>query len=156
MRERKIIQIAIVVKDFEKALRNYHDALMTGSWDIYELSPQVMREVTYKGKPSDWSALIAVTWIGDRQLEIIQPLKGPNIYYDFLEKKGEGLHHIKEWVDDCQRSIEEYRKKGIYVIQSGKFDEDEFYYLDTEQILGITLEIGNNGKVRPPIRRYPE
>ena len=27
--------------------------------------------------------------------------------------------------------LQEYRKRGIDVIQSGKFDEDEHYYLDT-------------------------
>ncbi len=156
MKERKIIQIGIAVKDLEKSLKYYYEILGTGPWDIHELGPQTMREATYKGKPCNWSALIAITWIGDRQLELMQPLKGPNLYYDFLKEKGEGIHHMKEWVEDCQKTIEEYRKKGINVIQSGKYDEDEFYYLDTEPILGFILEIGNNGKVRSPIRIYPE
>jgi hypothetical protein len=156
MKERKIIQIGIAVKDLETALKNYYKTFGEGPWDIHELNSKTMREATYMGKKSDWSALIAVKWIGDRQLELMQPLKGPNLYYDYLEKKGEGIHHIKEWVDDCQNTIEEYGKRGINVIQSGKYDEDEFYYLDTEPILGFILEIGNNGKTRPPVRRYPE
>ena len=49
--------------------------------------------------------------------------------------------------------LQEYRKRGIDVIQSGKFDEDEHYYLDTESIFGFVYEIGNNGKIRPPERR---
>jgi methylmalonyl-CoA/ethylmalonyl-CoA epimerase len=156
MKERKIIQIGIVVKDMDKALKHYTEIFGAGPWDIYEFAPPDMREATYMGKPADWSALLALTWVGDRHLELIKPLKGPNVYYDFLEKKGEGLHHIKEWVDDCQKIIEEYKKKGIEVIQSGKYDEDEFYYLNTEPTLGILLEIGNNGNIRPPQRRYPE
>ncbi len=155
MQERKIIQIGIVVKDLERALKHYYETLGTGPWDIHKLDSRVMKDATYKGHPTDWSALIAVTWIGDRQLELMQPLKGPNVYYDFLKKKGEGIHHIKEWVEDCKKTLEEYKKKGIDVIQSGKFDEDEFYYLDTESILGIILEIGNNGRVRPPVKRFP-
>lgn len=156
MKKEKIIQIGIVVKDLDKSLEYYYKTIRTGSWDIHELNSETMREATYRGKRSDWSALVAVTMIGDRQLELMQPLKGPNLYYDFLEKKGEGIQHIKFWEDDCQKSIEEYSKKGITVIQSGKYDEDEFYYLDTEPILGFILELGNNGKVRAPIRRYPE
>jgi 4-hydroxyphenylpyruvate dioxygenase-like putative hemolysin len=43
----------------------------------------------------------------------MQPLSGESVHTYFLEKKGEGIHHIKEWVDDCVETIEEYQKKGI-------------------------------------------
>ena len=48
-----------------------------------------------------------------------------------------------------------YKRQGIKVIQGGKYDEDEFYYLDTEPELGILYEIGNNGRIREPERTYP-
>jgi methylmalonyl-CoA/ethylmalonyl-CoA epimerase len=86
----------------------------------------------------------------------MQPLSGESVHTYFLEKKGEGIHHIKEWVDDCVETIEEYQKKGISVIQSGKYDEDEFYYLDTEPEIGVLYEIGNNGRIREPERTFPE
>jgi len=69
--------------------------------------------------------------------------------HGILDRHGDGLHHVKEWVDDCQKSIEEFRARGIEVIQSGKFDEDEHYYFDTESIFGYVYEIGNNGKDSP-------
>jgi methylmalonyl-CoA/ethylmalonyl-CoA epimerase len=53
-------------------------------------------------------------------------------------------------VGDCQLAVAEYAKKGINVIQSGKFGQDEFYYLDTEPIVGIVIELGNNGTIPPP------
>ena len=158
MKKEKIIQIGIAVKDLEKSLEFYYKTLGTGSWDIHELNSKTMREATYRGKLSDWSALVAVTWIGDRQLELMQPFKGPNVYYDFLEKNGEGIQHITFWEDDCQKSIEEYAKKGIKVIQSGKYGGGEFYYLDTEPQTGIIFEISKGGAKgkRVPLRRYPE
>jgi hypothetical protein len=52
-------------------------------------------------------------------------------------------------------AVEEYQKRGISVIQSGKYGEDEFYYVDTEPEIGELYEIGNNGKVREPERTYP-
>jgi len=54
-----------------------------------------------------------------------------------------------------QKKVEEFKAKGIEVIQSGKFDEDEHYYLDTEKFYGILIEIGNNGSMRPPERVFP-
>jgi len=41
------------------------------------------------------------------------------------------------------------------VTQSGKFDEDWHYYLDTEKDFGYVIELGNAGKIRPAERRYP-
>ena len=61
-------------------------------------------------------------------------------------------------MDNCQKVVEEYRRKGISVIQSGKYGGGEFYYLDTEPVTGITIEISKGGskKKRIPERRYPE
>jgi hypothetical protein len=150
MNDQKIIQIAVVVKDLQEALPRYARIIHPGPWDIYEFAPPEMQDLTYRGKPSEWSARIALAWVGDRHFEIIQPLKGPNVYYDHMEKKGEGLHHIKEWAPDCQAKLEEYAKKGLQVIQSGRLGKDEFYYLDTFDALGFYYEIGNNGDIRKP------
>jgi len=146
--ERKIIQIGIVVRDLDRAVREYHRVLDTGPWDIYLYAPPEMTNVTYRGKPADWSAMIAFTWVGDRQIEIIQPIKGPNIYEEFLAKKGDGIHHFKEWVPDPLATVEEYAKKGIGVIQSGTIWGGDFFYLDTESTLGMPLELSKQGGER--------
>ena len=45
--------------------------------------------------------------------------------------------------------------RGYPVIQSGRYDEGEHYYLDTEKDFGYIIELGNAGRIRPGIRRYP-
>ncbi len=154
-RQRRIVQIAHVVRDIDKAMKHYHGILGIGPWEVYTFGPPRLRECTYMGRPSDATWVLALTWVGETQLELMQPLSGQSVYTTFLAERGEGFHHIKEWVEDCGKAIAEYKKKGIEVIQSGKFGEDEFYYLNTEPTLGILLEIGNNGDIRPPDRRYP-
>jgi methylmalonyl-CoA/ethylmalonyl-CoA epimerase len=154
--ERKIVQVAQVVEDIDAVMKKYWEILSIGPWEVYTFAPPVLRECTFKGKPSDATWVLALAWVGDTQLELMQPLSGESVYTHFLEKKGAGFHHIKEWVDDCSETIDEYRKKGIEVIQSGKYDEDEFYYLNTEPHIGVIYEIGNNGKIRKPERVYPE
>ena len=152
---RKIVQIAHVVKDIENSMKKYHEILDIGPWSVYTFAPPALRECTFMGKPSDATWTLAIAWVGDIQFELMQPLSGESVYTHFLDKKGEGIHHIKEWVDDCAAEIEKYRKKGIGVIQSGKFDSDEFYYLDTEPQLGVLYELGNNGEIRAPERTAP-
>jgi methylmalonyl-CoA/ethylmalonyl-CoA epimerase len=152
---RKIVQIAHVVNDMERAMKKYYEILNIGPWSVYTFAPPALRECMYKGKPSNATWKLAITWVGDIQFELMQPLSGESVYTHFLAKKGEGIHHIKEWVDDCAAAVEHYRAKGIDVIQSGRFDEDEFYYLNTEPELGVLYELGNNGKIREPERVYP-
>ena len=153
IKKRRIMQIGYVVKDLEKSIEVYSKCLGIGPWDLYAFSAPDLREAMYRGKPIDHKFIVAVLWNGTTQLELIQPLEGTNIYTEFLDRHGDGLHHVKEWVDDCQKELEEYRSRGIEVVQSGKFDEDEHYYLDTESIFGFVYEIGNNGKIRLPERR---
>jgi methylmalonyl-CoA/ethylmalonyl-CoA epimerase len=153
--KRKIIQIAHVVRDIDRAMKKYHEILDIGPWSVHTFAPPALRECTFMGKPSDATWVLSLAWVGDTQFELMQPLSGESVYTHFLKEKGEGIHHIKEWVDDCAAAIEEYRKKGIGVIQSGKYDGDEFYYLDTEPQLGILYELGNCGEIREPERVYP-
>jgi hypothetical protein len=152
---RKIIQIAHVVHDIDEAMEKYYNLLDIGPWSVYTFEPPALRECMFRGKPSDATWRLAIAWVGDTQFELIQNLSGETVYTHFLKKKGEGIHHIKEWVDDCAKSIEAYASKGVQVIQSGKFDGDEFYYLDLEPELGILYELGNNGDIRSPERVYP-
>lgn len=49
---------------------------------------------SYHGEPADFVADISLSYLGDMQLELIEPVRGQNIYSDFLRENGPGLHHI--------------------------------------------------------------
>lgn len=155
MKEGDIIQIAHVVRDLDKTMKYYWETFGLGPWEVYTFGPPAMRDSMVRGKPSAHAYLLALAWRDGLQLELMQPLTGRSIYDECLEKKGEGLHHMKLYYPDCEAAIARFREKGISVIQSGRFDADEFYYLDTEKSLGYVIELGNNGKIRAPERRYP-
>jgi len=159
MGKRRIIQISTVVKDLQQSMENHWKILGIGPWDVYTLSSETVTGFTLYGRAVEgpFKFMLAVASRGDIQFELIQPVKGCSIYENFLKKCGEGLHHVKEKVDeeDLDQVLKEFKKKGIEVILSGKFDGDLFYYLDTEHTLGYVFEIGNCGKVRSPNRRYP-
>jgi 4-hydroxyphenylpyruvate dioxygenase-like putative hemolysin len=155
MKEGDVVQIAHVVKDMDAAMKHYHETLPVSEWSVYTLEPPLLRESIVYGKPSDHTYKIALAWANNVQFELIQPLTGRSIYDEFLETHGEGLHHVKFYYPDCQKALKEYEAKGYKVIQSGKIDEDEFYYLDTDKTMGVVVEVGNNGKIRDPEVVYP-
>ena len=153
---KEIVQIGIVVNDLDKAMEKYWKIFGIGPWNIYTFSPPSLEATPYTEKPN-YSFRIALANLKNIQLELIQPLEGPTIHKDYLERKGETIHHIKEKikVDDVPTTIEKFKNKGLRVIQGGKFGEDVHYYLDTEEMLGFVYEFGNDAKVGPPEARYP-
>ena len=155
MKNGDTIQIAHVVRDIEAAMQAYYDGMAIGPWSVYELKPPLLSESSVYGKPSDHTYLLALATHRNMQYELIQPLTGRSIYDDFLDRHGEGLHHVKFYFDDCTSAIADFAKKGFSVIQSGRIDEDEFYYLDTDKAMGLIVELGNAGKIRPPERIFP-
>lgn len=155
MKDGDIIQIAHVVRDLDRTMKSYWEKFGIGPWDVYTFGPPAMRDSMVRGRPSSHAYLLALTWRGGAQFELMQPLTGRSIYDDFLEKKGEGLHHVKLYYRDCAAALAQFARKGIAVIQSGKYETDEFYYLDTEELLGYVVEVGNNGQIGAPERRFP-
>lgn len=55
---------------------------------------------TYRGAPADFVAHISLSYVGDMQLELIEPVTGDSIYREFLRDCGPGLHHICMRTDD--------------------------------------------------------
>ncbi|CAN5864479.1 VOC family protein [soil metagenome] len=59
---------------------------------------------TYRGQPADFRADIALSYLGDLQLELIRPLSGASPYRDFLDTNPDGgLHHVCTDAADADR-----------------------------------------------------
>jgi hypothetical protein len=155
MKDGSVMQVAYIVRDLDAAMKRHWEVGGWGPWDIYTFDASKVQNYLVRGKPATHSCYIAVTWNGDIQLELIQPISGRSIYDEHLERRGEGLHHVKVYYADCAKAVADYAARGYPVIQSGKFDDDEHYYLDTEKDFGYIIELGNAGHIRPAERRYP-
>lgn len=145
--KRKIYQIAWVTRDLEKSMKAWVENLKIGPWTVLTFTNQSLKylKVDDKTVTEPFKFLIGISWIGDMQLELIEPVYGPTIYEAFIQKHGEGLHHIKERIaDDAMDGVVEgYRDQGIGVTQTGQFETDFHYYLDTEPKLDFIYELGN-------------
>ena len=74
-------------------------------------------------------------------LELIEPIGGPSIWKDFLDRKGEGVHNFAIKVADLPTEIEDHQSAGMSVIQQGNYDAGSYAYIDTLEKLGIVLEL---------------
>jgi methylmalonyl-CoA/ethylmalonyl-CoA epimerase len=157
--KRKIHQIAWVTRDLEKSMKAWVDNLQVGPWTVLTFTEKTLKYLEVDGQrvTEPFKFLIGISWIGEVQVELIQPVYGPTIYEAFIQKHGEGLHHIKERIsqDNTEEVLKEYREKGIEVTQTGQFREDFHYYLNTQPKLDFVLELGNCPLLNLPKNEFP-
>jgi catechol 2,3-dioxygenase-like lactoylglutathione lyase family enzyme len=77
---------------------------------------------SYRGRPADFVASISLSYLGDMQLELVAPVRGANIYSDFLRDNGPGLHHICVEADSAEHfaaTVAAATERGASVVQQG-------------------------------------
>jgi len=77
---------------------------------------------SYYGEPAGFLASISLSYLGDMQLELIEPARGQNTYSDFLRDRGPGLHHICVEADSPENfvaALAAATKQGATVVQQG-------------------------------------
>ena len=119
----EIKQVALCVKDVIQTAENYWNILGIGPWEIRQWGSHVLYDRFYHGKPSWGRERIAHAYVGDLELELVQPVEGDSIYQDRIGEHGEGLHHLKFLCDDIDEVSRLLAAQGFTSIQSGHFGD---------------------------------
>lgn len=125
-----IDHIAVVVRDLEKALSFYQGAL---GLDVIE-----RREV-----PEEQVEVASLS-LGDASIELVQPLSTDSGVARFLEKRGEGLHHVCLNVDDIVAAMQELRDAGTDLITEEPrvaADGRRYAFIHPKSAHGVLLEL---------------
>jgi hypothetical protein len=115
-----------------------------GPFEFFESDYQ---DLTYHGKPGNFRMNMAFAQAGNIELELIQPLSGENIYTDFVQQRGQGLHHIGIKTADIDQAIKRMEAEGFRVIQSGCRQPHPFRptvkwaYLSADDETGVIFEL---------------
>ena len=144
---RHVQQIAWLTCDLEKSMQAWIDTLRIGPWRVFRFTEKTVKNLKVEGKLVEgrFEFRIAITHVGDMEIELIQPVSGPMIYEDYIRRRGEGLHHIKEKIPDDRMAqvVQDYAARDVEVTQTGQFVADFHFYLDTEPKLDFVYELGN-------------
>jgi methylmalonyl-CoA/ethylmalonyl-CoA epimerase len=138
---KQVFQVSVVVKDIQKAMEHYWKIFGIGPWQIYTFQPPDLTNTTLHGKPEPYTMRLATAQIGTVQWELIEPLDARSTYKEFLEQKGEGLHHVAVTVEDFDKTVAALEKQGMGILMSGTWHGTTYVYMDTEQALGTITEI---------------
>ena len=103
----RIDHVAIIVRNLEQALHFYRDTLGIPPREIKDVPTEQVR-----------IAFLPMGGPNGSEIELIQPTVSDSSLMKFLEKRGEGLHHICLQVDDIDVALQDMQAKGASVLDS--------------------------------------
>lgn len=103
-----IEHLGIAVKSLEESIPYYEKLLGIKCYSIEEVKDQKVRTAFFK--------------IGQTKIELLETTDPEGPIGKFLEKKGEGIHHLAFAVDDVDGALKHAGEKGLELIDkvSGK------------------------------------
>lgn len=99
---KKINHIGIAVNNIENALPFYRDMLGMSFEGTEEVAEQKVR--------------VAFLQVGESRIELLEPTAPDSPVAKFLEKNGEGIHHLAYEVDDIKTALADLKQKGVRLI----------------------------------------
>jgi methylmalonyl-CoA/ethylmalonyl-CoA epimerase len=141
---RAIVQIGIVVKDVEKSSGDFAAffGIPVPGWSWTD--PQEKAGTRYRGKPSPARAKLAFMRFGALEVELIEPDDSPSTWREFLDEKGEGVHHVAFMVEGMKERVAELEGKGFPLVQKGEYTGGRYAYIDTVRALKTVVELLEN------------
>ena len=104
---KRIDHVAIIVRNLEQALAFYRDTLGIEPSEVKAVPTEQVR-----------IAFLPLGGPGGSEIELIEPTTSDSSLTRFLEKRGEGLHHICLEVDDIDAALAEMREQGAPVLDA--------------------------------------
>ncbi|HEX9916559.1 MAG TPA: methylmalonyl-CoA epimerase [candidate division Zixibacteria bacterium] len=129
MKIKAIDHIGVAVKDIRQASRFYGLLGLEVSKE-YDLPSQKIR-IAYIDTPAT-------------KIELIQPISEDSIISKFIEKKGEGIHHLCFVVDDIEKSLAELKSKGVQLIDEKPRmnpHNEKIAFINPKSVNGVLIEL---------------
>ncbi|NMC69211.1 MAG: methylmalonyl-CoA epimerase [Myxococcales bacterium] len=99
---RRIAHLGIAVKDLDAAIRIYRDTLGLEMAGIEEVAEQKVK--------------VAMFPVGESRLELLASTSPDGPIARHIEKKGEGIQHVAFVVEDLERTLAEFKARGVPLI----------------------------------------
>ncbi len=129
---KRIDHVAIIVRNIEQALTFYRDTLGITPSEIKEVPTEQVR-----------IAFLPMGGPGGSEIELIEPTVPGSTLAKYLDKRGEGLHHICLEVDNINEALQEMKDQGAPVLdqQPRIAAEGRAIFLHPKGTSGVLLEL---------------
>jgi methylmalonyl-CoA epimerase len=131
----KIEHIGIAVKSIKEALKLYEEILGLKVTAIEEVHDQGVR--------------VAMLPLGESRIELLEPLHGASPVEKFMQKRGEGIHHIAICVDNIEQALDAFKAAGARLIDSTPrrgAENTKIAFIHPASTHGVLLELVEHEK----------
>ncbi len=135
MKPTHIEHIGIAVKSLDTAIPFYED--------VFGLKCYAVEEVT------DQKVKTAFFMVGQTKIELLESTDPEGPIGKFIEKKGEGIHHIAFAVDNLQEKLQNAEQKGVQLIDKAPRKGAEglnIGFLHPKSTFGVLTELCEHPK----------
>lgn len=125
-----IEHIAIAVKNLNESINFYENIFGLKCYLVEEVVDQKVRTAFFN--------------VGGTKIELVESTDSQGAIFKFIEKYGEGIHHIAFAVDDVDSSLKELESKGIKLIDRTSRPGAEgldIAFLHPKSTLGVLTEL---------------
>ena len=141
---RGFIQIAVVVDDIDRALDAWCTLFDVHRPDVRVTDSTPNHNETYRGATAAYGLKLAVIDCKERGfvVELHEPDQNPSTFREFLDKHGNGVHHIGFEVGAARDAvIGELEQLGYVMRTIGMYPDGSWTIVDGEETLGVNLNI---------------
>jgi methylmalonyl-CoA/ethylmalonyl-CoA epimerase len=127
---KKIEHIGVAVASIDKSVHIFRDLLGIPLEKVYESD-------AIKTK-------IAFFPLGDSTIELIEPMDPSSPAAKFIQKRGEGIHHICLGVENVEKALREFEAKGIELLNKTPrttADGRVIAFLNPKSTNGVLIEL---------------
>ena len=127
---KQIDHIGIAVKDLNRQVKFYNDVLGLKCSGIEEVPDQKVK--------------VAIFPVGEIRIELLQPTADDSPIARFLEKKGEGIHHIAYLVSDLVTNLKHLQEQEIQLIDAKPrigAGKHKIAFLHPQSTFGVLTEL---------------
>lgn len=104
MKPSHIEHIGIAVKNLEESIKYYEEVLGLKCYNIEEVKDQKVKTAFFK--------------VGEVKIELLESTDPEGPIGKFIEKKGEGIHHIAFAVENIEEKLKKAEEKGVRLIDT--------------------------------------
>ena len=128
----KIDHIGIAVRSLEQASDLYESVFGLPGGRVEEVPSQGVRVRKFS--------------VGESRLELLEPTSAESPVASFLEKRGEGVHHICYAVRHFDAALKEIRQKGLRIVgePSPGSDGKRVVFIHPKSTFGVLIELVEN------------
>lgn len=138
------IQVAIVVEDIEAALDAWCTLFAVDRPPVRVTGADPDPNETYRGRTAAYGLKFAVVDCRERGfvVELHEPDHNPSTFREFLDRHGNGVHHLGFQVGDARDAVVgELEAMGYAMRTVGMYADGSWTVVDTEDSLGVNLNI---------------